>query len=494
MPQIGSLDRFIATTEGVARGFDRRRQLKLQERNYQLRKAAFEADAAEAQRLREEREAAKVMNEMQAQQIGEATMRNLREEGIQRAVDSRKEHTVLGAKFKLPDLDVVMEEVRRANEQELKNERRQEVVRQMGPEAGRRYLQEEYQRDTEEKEQEGRNQMAEKLQDMLIDHAFDDFDGTTYQPNEARMGRVEMIMEGLQAGAISPGHAMQLLTPVMNEVARENERRTAKARALDEVKDKAGKVPKNSELGKKYDKILSHAAVLEPDDIKDELFEAENGRKTARAANNPMVFLGDLMDRAMKADPIGMRTDPEGTISRYIEIVTGGMASTPAELHVLMGQQTLNEETQTQSQADEEAQHIALINQMVQSGGQMPSASAQAGPKGKSGPVSREGFTAFKEKPPEEKKDIDEKAAKAIAEDSSQEALLEFMKENGISEVDPADYDRWVTLADKIRSEGYAKRERQRQEKKRNRGGQESRDRQSAREYNERKAKERAGK
>jgi len=166
-----------------------------------------------------------------------------------------------------------------------------------------------------------RKKVAEGVQDRFTRGGFNFLDET--EPNEAIAGRVEQLMTLLDSDQVDPLKAAEMEGQILEVVRKENERRLEIQRGDAVIGDRLSKAVAsgNRDAAQKLETVRAMWGTreLDFDDLTDRIFEAENGRKTARASQ-PNAY--DVRKEAMRlVMSTGEDPTPEN-LQKYIDLLT----------------------------------------------------------------------------------------------------------------------------------------------------------------------------
>lgn len=204
------------------------------------------------------------------------------------------------------------------------------VAGKLSPENVDRYLTEEKERMRAGAMTRARKKVAEGIQDRLAHGAFNFLDETEINP--AIDARVEMLSQALDSEQTDPLKAAEAEASILEAVRKENESRLSRRRGTAMIEQKLAKAVDsgNTDLAGRYETLhaMWGTGELKPDDLVDKLFEAEYGRKTARAAG-PTEF--DLRKEAVRLWFEHEKGQPtEEGLQRYMSMLQPGASGFPA--------------------------------------------------------------------------------------------------------------------------------------------------------------------
>lgn len=209
------------------------------------------------------------------------------------------------------------------------------VAENMAPEHRERWIGEEQQRLKTAALTRARKKVAEGIQDRYQRGGFNLLDET--EPNPAIDARVEQLMQGLDSDQIDPLKAAEVEAGILETVRKENERRLARKRGTAMIEQQLQKAVDsgNTDLAGRLETLhaMWGTGELEADDLVDKMFEAQYGRKTARASAPDAFAVRKEAMRLWEVYNPGTPPTEEG-LKQYIDMLRPPEArpSTKAEL------------------------------------------------------------------------------------------------------------------------------------------------------------------
>lgn len=210
------------------------------------------------------------------------------------------------------------------------------VASKMAPEHRERWLGEEQQRLKTAALTRARKKVAEGIQDRYQRGGFNLLDET--EPNPAIDARVEQLMQALDSDQIDPIKAAEVEAEILGTVRTENERRLARKRGSAMIEQQLQKAVDSGNTGLASKLETLHAmwgtGELEADDLVDKMFEAQYGRKTARAsAPDPFAIRKEALRLWETYNP-GVPPTEKG-LKPYLEMLQPTVMPTPTKKQVV---------------------------------------------------------------------------------------------------------------------------------------------------------------
>ena len=176
-----------------------------------------------------------------------------------------------------------------------------------------------------------RKKVAEGIQDRYQRGGFNLLDET--ETNPAIEARVEQLMQALDSDQVDPLKAAEVEAQILEGVRRENERRLERRRGTAIIEDRMAKAvgSGNRDVAQRLESIhaMWGTGELEMDDMVVRIFEAENGRKTERAAApNPFEIRKEALRLWETYNP-GVPTTEEG-LRPYLDMLSPPQAGPQA--------------------------------------------------------------------------------------------------------------------------------------------------------------------
>ena len=200
------------------------------------------------------------------------------------------------------------------------------VAQNLSPENRARWIEEERVRMQQGAIDRARQKVAEGVQDRYAHGGFNLLDET--EPNPAIESRVQQLMEALDSDQIDPIAAAETEAKILEAVRTENQRRLERKRgtAMIEKRLQSAIDGGNPQLAKDYETLhaMWGTGELKADDLVDAMFEAEHGRKTARAAGPTPYDIRKEALRLWQQSPEGQfsKTPPTAAqLAPYIELL-----------------------------------------------------------------------------------------------------------------------------------------------------------------------------
>lgn len=209
------------------------------------------------------------------------------------------------------------------------------VAARLSPQNRQRWLEEERARMQQGALLRARKKVAEGVQDRFQHGGFNFLDET--EPNPAIEARVEQLMQALDTDQIDPIKAAETEASILEAVRNENQRRLARRRGTQMIEKELTRAVDsgNPELASRLETLhaMWGTGELQADDLVDRMFEAQNGRKTARAsAPNPF----DVRKEAMRLWETYEKGPPtEDGLQRYMELLVPKETAMPGRREVV---------------------------------------------------------------------------------------------------------------------------------------------------------------